>query len=107
MKKINHFVFFGTLILPMFFVTIDANAQLNIPQGSQKASVSQTVGISKIYINYSRPSVNNREIWGKLVPYGMNNLGFGTATESPWRAGANENTFIKFADDVKIEGQPF
>jgi hypothetical protein len=67
----------------MFFVTIGANAQLNIPQGSQKASVSQTVGISKIYINYSRPSVNNREIWGKLVPYGMNNLGFGTATESP------------------------
>ena len=106
MKKINHFVFFGTLILSMFFVTIDANAQLNTPQGSQKASVSQTVGISKIYINYSRPSVNNREIWGKLVPYGMNNLGFGTATESPWRAGANENTFIKFADDVKIEGQP-
>jgi hypothetical protein len=46
----------------MFFVTIGANAQLNIPQGSQKASVSQTVGISKIYINYSRPSVNNREI---------------------------------------------
>jgi tetratricopeptide (TPR) repeat protein len=77
----------------------------SLPRGSQNATVTQTVGISKIYINYSRPSVNGREIWGKLVPYGMNNLGFGTATESPWRAGANENTIIKFTDDVTIEGQ--
>jgi len=89
----------------MFLVTIDANAQLKTPRGSQNASATQTVGISKIYINYSRPSVNDREIWGKLVPYGMNNFGFGTATESPWRAGANENTIIKFTDDVTIEGQ--
>ncbi|HMB62648.1 MAG TPA: DUF2911 domain-containing protein, partial [Eudoraea sp.] len=50
--------------------------------------------------------VNEREIWGNLVPYGMNNLGFGTAAESPWRAGANENTVIKFSDDVTVEGQP-
>ena len=106
MKQLNHFLFTGTLVLSLFFVTVDANAQLKTPRGSQNASVMQTVGISKIYINYSRPSVNGREIWGKLVPYGMNNLGFGTATESPWRAGANENTFIKFTDDVKIEGQP-
>jgi len=105
MKQLNHFVFFGTLIMSLFLVTIDANAQLNTPRGSQNASVSQTVGITKIYINYSRPSVNDREIWGQLVPYGMNNLGFGTATESPWRAGANENTIIKFTDDVTIEGQ--
>ena len=86
-------------------LSIDLNAQLNLPRGSQKASVSQTVGTSKIHIKYSRPSVNDREVWGNLVPYGMNNLGFGTATESPWRAGANENTIIKFSDDVKIEGQ--
>ena len=105
MKQLNHFVFFGTLIMSLFLVTIDGNAQLNTPRGSQNASVSQTVGITKIYINYSRPSVNDREVWGKLVPYGMNNLGFGTATESPWRAGANENTIIKFTDDVTIQGQ--
>ncbi|NND15890.1 MAG: DUF2911 domain-containing protein, partial [Eudoraea sp.] len=68
--------------------------------------VTQRIGISDIIIVYSRPSVNDREIWGKLVPYGMNNLGFGTAKESPWRAGANENTTIKFTDDVTIEGKP-
>lgn len=87
-------------------LNISAFAQLNFPRGSQQAKVSQTIGITDITIMYSRPSVNGREIWGKLVPYGMNNLGFGTAKESPWRAGADENTIIKFSDDVKIEGKP-
>ena len=93
------------LLCLFVFTGFTATAQLNTPRGSQKASVSQTVGITKIYVAYSRPSVNGREIWGKLVPYGMNNLGFGTATESPWRAGANENTVIKFTDDVSIGGK--
>lgn len=82
-----------------------AFAQLNVPRGSQQATVSQRVGITDISISYSRPSVNGREIWGKLVPYGMNNLGFGTAKESPWRAGADENTTIAFTHDVTIEGK--
>ncbi|NND53185.1 MAG: DUF2911 domain-containing protein [Flavobacteriaceae bacterium] len=105
MKQFNKMLYLGTLIVAFLFTNFNANAQLDLPRGSQKASVSQTVGISKIYISYSRPSVNGREIWGKLVPYGMNNLGFGTATESPWRAGANENTIIKFTDDVTVEGK--
>ncbi len=91
------------LFLVVHFQTF---AQLNAPRGSQAATVSQSVGISEITITYSRPSVNDREIWGKLVPYGMNNLGFGTAKESPWRAGANENTTISFSDNVTIEGKP-
>ncbi len=86
------------------FLTSSVQAQLNLPRGSQQAKVEQTIGLTKIIISYSRPSVNEREIWGNLVPYGMNNLGFGTATESPWRAGADENTVIEFTDDVSIEG---
>lgn len=105
MKHLNQLAYIA-MFVTMLFINLDVTAQLNTPRGSQNASVIQTVGISKIYINYSRPSVNGREIWGKLVPYGMNNLGFGTAKESPWRAGANENTTIKFTSDVKIEGQP-
>lgn len=92
--------------LALLFFSTQAMAQLNLPRGSQQAKVSQRIGITDVSIHYSRPSVNDREVWGKLVPYGMNNLGFGTAKESPWRAGANENTVIKFTDDVKIEGQP-
>lgn len=86
-------------------VSFSAFSQINTPNGSQKAKVSQRVGTTDITIKYSRPSVKGREIWGKLVPYGMNNLGFGTATAAPWRAGADENTIIKFSHDVTVEGK--
>jgi hypothetical protein len=46
-------------------------------------------------INYHRPLVKDRKIWGGLVPYGK-----------VWRTGANENTTIMFSDPVLIEGQP-
>ncbi len=95
----------GLFMCLMLFVSIDTFAQLNTPRGSQQATVSQRIGVSDVSITYSRPSVNNREIWGKLVPYGMNNLGFGTATAAPWRAGANENTTITFSHDAKVEGK--
>lgn len=104
MKQLNPLVYVVFFVTSLFTNT-SLNAQLNLPSGSQKASVSQTVGITNIQINYSRPSVNGREIWGALVPYGMTNLGFGTATESPWRAGADENTTIKFTSDVTVEGK--
>jgi hypothetical protein len=72
---------------------------------SPQASVTQTIGISTVKITYSRPKVNNREIWGKLVPYGWNVEGFGKGNPSPWRAGANENTVIEFTHGVKVEGK--
>jgi len=81
------------------------SAQLDLPRGSQMAKVSQRIGITDISISYSRPSVNDREVWGQLVPYGMNNFGFGTAEESPWRAGANENTIFKTTHAIKIGGK--
>jgi len=68
---------------------------LNLPRNSQHALVSQRIGITDITINYHRPLANGRQIWGKVVPYGQ-----------VWRAGANENTTITFADPVTIEGQP-
>lgn len=70
------------------------SALLNIPRQSQAATVSQRVGITDISIKYHRPLVNNRQIFGKIVPYGQ-----------VWRAGANENTLITFTDPVTIEGQ--
>jgi len=105
MKTSNSTNFFLFLTLFCFILGNEAKAQLNLPRGSQKASVSQTVGLTNITISYSRPSVKERELWGELVPYGMNNLGFGTAKESPWRAGADECTTIKFTDDISVEGK--
>jgi hypothetical protein len=85
------------------------------PSGNnQKASVTQFIGPVKVTIDYSSPAVhgpggdNDRhgQIWGKLVPYGMTDLGFDGGKPSPWRAGANENTVLTVSDPVMIEGQP-
>ncbi len=92
------------IMISLAFISV-SNAQLDLPRGSQMAKISQRIGTTDITIVYSRPSVNGREIWGQLVPYGMNNLGFGTAEESPWRAGANENTIFKTTHDISIGGK--
>ena len=68
---------------------------LDLPLQSQAARVSQTLGITDITIKYHRPLVNDRKVWGGLVPYGQ-----------VWRAGANFNTTITFSDPVQIEGKP-
>ena len=67
---------------------------LVIPKASQRATVSQTIGLTEVSITYDRPVVNKREIWGKLVPY-----------DSVWRAGANENTVIAFSSPVRVGGR--
>ncbi|MGZ5433198.1 MAG: DUF2911 domain-containing protein [Thermoanaerobaculia bacterium] len=84
------------------------------PNGdNQKSSVTQHIGLVKVTIDYSSPDVHapngddrRGKIWGTLVPYGLTNLGFGSCTECPWRAGANENTVFTVSHDVKINGQP-
>jgi len=67
---------------------------LSLPLASQRAVVTQRVGLTDITITYHRPLVKGRKIWGDLVPY-----------DQVWRAGANENTTIDFSDPVKVEGQ--
>src|SRR5215211_489710 len=76
--------------------------------GNRRASVSEQVGIVKIAISYNRPGVKGREgkIWNTPVAhYGFLDLGHGTSTAAPWRAGANENTTLSFSHPVKIEGK--
>ncbi len=87
------------LLLSFIFVLlISGNSysqnQLTMPQASQSASVMQRIGLTDIKIDYHRPGVKEREIWGKLVPY-----------NTVWRAGANENTVISFSDPVMINGK--
>jgi len=85
----------------------DVSAQgVTVPRtASPTAKVSQTIGISTVTVNYSRPSVKKREIWGNLVPYGWYVQSFGGQKEAPWRAGANENTIIELSHDATIEGK--
>ncbi|MCW3117071.1 MAG: hypothetical protein JWM28_1153, partial [Chitinophagaceae bacterium] len=95
-------------VLSIVFVSVAAQSQgITVPRTpSPAASISQTIGISTVTVNYSRPSVKGREIWGALVPYGWTIQPFGAGHEAPWRAGANENTVITFSHAAKVEGQP-
>jgi hypothetical protein len=79
---------------------------VTLPELSPAASVSQVVGVSEVSVAYHRPSVLNRVIWGNLVPFGFNNLGFGTSASAQWRAGADENTLVAFQHDVSVAGMP-
>src|SRR3984885_12950276 len=67
----------------------------DFPLPSQRAEVTQRVGITDITIRYHRPLAGDRKIWDNVVPYGK-----------VWRGGANENTTITFTDPVLIEGKP-
>jgi hypothetical protein len=104
MKQITSFLLLASLLIMGSVSTF--SQQPPKPRQSLKASVTQRIGIATdIKIDYSRPGVKGRKIWGGLVPYGLapgdkesNNKPF------PWRGGANENTTIAFTNDVSIEG---
>jgi hypothetical protein len=97
------------LLMLQFGAVSLTHAQLTtLPDGgNNRATISESVGITNVTIKYSRPGVKGREgqIWGKLIPAGLTDQGFGSSKAAPWRAGANENTTIEFNTDVKIEGQ--
>ena len=71
-----------------------ATAQIQVPQPSPSAKIEQEVGLTKVVVEYSRPGMRDRVIFGDLVPYGKK-----------WRTGANSNTKITFDTDVTINGK--
>lgn len=87
MKTVNTFILF----LVGFAFTL--NAQVKTPQPSPLCKIEQKVGLTDVTIEYSRPSLKARKIFGNLVPY-----------DKMWRLGANKNTMISFSNDVKING---
>ena len=95
MMKTRSLIFtfcFGAIMLSQ-----NIHAQIQLPAASPAASVSTTVGLTEVQINYFRPKVKGRKIFGSsnsvLLPYG-----------SIWRTGANSGTKVSFSDDVVIEG---
>ncbi|MCC1484270.1 DUF2911 domain-containing protein [Winogradskyella immobilis] len=87
MKKLVLFAFALTL---MFSV----NAQIETPQPSPFSKVEQKVGLTDVSLEYSRPGMRGRTIFGNLVPY-----------DAIWRTGANARTKITFSTDVTVDGQ--
>ncbi|MBX2928792.1 MAG: DUF2911 domain-containing protein [Saprospiraceae bacterium] len=91
MKK----VFLSIAIAAMTALSIHTlEAQIRTPAASPSAELKQTVGLTEVTINYSRPSAKGRVVFGDLVP--MNEL---------WRTGANAATKLTFGDNVKVAGK--
>jgi hypothetical protein len=87
MKKVFLFMCAGLFAL-------STSAQIEAPQPSPSAKIEQKVGLTDVTLEYSRPAVRDREIFGGLVPFG-----------EVWRTGANANTKITFSDSVEIGGK--
>ena len=86
MKNVLLIIFAAILSTGMY-------AQIETPQPSPSQKIEQTVGLTDITLEYSRPAMRDRAIFGSLVPYGK-----------VWRTGANENTKITFDKPVMIGG---
>jgi hypothetical protein len=83
-----------TILLVAFCLV--AEAQIQIPSPSPAGSVSSVIGITEVKIDYSRPRVKGRKVFGEkdvMHPYGQ-----------IWRTGANNGSKITFSDDVTVEG---
>ncbi len=87
MKKILYLI---TLLVVFAF---NANAQIKTPQPSPVSKISQEVGLTKVEVEYSRPGMKGRKIFGDLVPFG-----------ELWRTGANASTKVTFGEAVKVSG---
>lgn len=79
------------LAAAIFTFGTTASAQLNTPQPSPTATITQKVGLTDVEVNYSRPGAKGRVVFGEVVPFG-----------EIWRTGANGSTKIKVSSDVKI-----
>jgi hypothetical protein len=86
-NTILSFLFAALLISPA------AMAQIQTPRPSPGAELEQTIGITEVELEYSRPGVKGRTIYGDLVPF-----------DEKWRTGANSVTIISFSTDAKING---
>ena len=82
------------LALAVILSSYGSQAQVTAPQPSPKSTINQIVGLTDVEIEYSRPGVKGRNVFGDLVPFGK-----------VWRTGANSNTTISFSEDVIIDGK--
>jgi hypothetical protein len=81
------------LLVLSFCVLGPAGAEITLPQPSPGATVRTVIGTTDVVVEYHRPGVKGRKIWGDLVPYG-----------EVWRLGANNATRIRFSTPVEVEG---
>lgn len=81
------------LITALFAISVSAYSQWTLPAASPRATVEQQFSMSKITVDYGRPGVKGRKVFGDLVPY-----------DKVWRAGANSSTKIEFRQSINFGG---
>lgn len=84
-------------LLAATLCSLNAFAQINMPQPSTTQKITQAFGMGSIELTYSRPNINGRSLLKEnsdLAP--LNKL---------WRTGANAATRLKFTDNVTIGGK--
>ena len=82
------------LLVALLLSSLTFQSQILTPQPSPKCVLNQMVGLTDVEVEYSRPGLKGRNIFGDLVPFGK-----------VWRTGANSNTTISFSEDVVIDGK--
>jgi hypothetical protein len=82
------------LLVALLLSSLTFQAQIVTPQPSPKCVLNQMVGLTDVEVEYSRPGLKGRNIFGDLVPFGK-----------VWRTGANSNSTISFSEDVVIDGK--
>jgi len=82
------------LLTLVFTMSYAVNAQIQSPAPSPSAKLEQMVGLTKVNVDYSRPAMRGRAIFGNLVPFGK-----------VWRTGANSRTTVTFSDAVVVGGK--
>jgi hypothetical protein len=82
------------LLIALLLSSLTFQSQIVTPQPSPKCVLNQMVGLTDVEVEYSRPGLKGRNIFGDLVPFGK-----------VWRTGANSNTTISFSEDVVIDGK--
>ena len=93
MKSLQFTPITVAILLSLCSVSI-VQAQLKIPAASPSQTTKQSFALGDITLDYSRPAVKGRTIFGDLVPY-----------DKVWRTGANATSKITFSSDVKLEGK--
>ena len=94
-KPLRDAVVFLVLLATKTVALHAQSAIITLPDVSQHARSTQRIGLTDITIDYHRPAVAGRKIFGALQPYG-----------EVWRAGANYNTTVELTDSVRVENRP-
>jgi hypothetical protein len=77
------------IVAVIVIISMNLNAQVQFPKVSANSKLEQKVGVTDIKVKYSRPTANNRVVFGNVVPF-----------DKIWRTGANENTLFTTSDDL-------